>query len=63
VQRVYRHSTRLFGVLMVLVGAAMVTTALVTGGGPASYGVVLGVLFAALGAARFHLAGQPRDER
>jgi hypothetical protein len=63
VQRAYRHSTRLFGVLMILLGAAMVTTALVTGGGPASYGVVLGVLFAALGAARFHLAGQPRDER
>jgi hypothetical protein len=63
VQRAYRHSTRLFGVLMILLGAAMVTTALVTGGGPASYGVVLGVLFAALGAARFHLAGPPRDER
>jgi hypothetical protein len=63
VQRAYRNSTRLFGVLMILLGAAMATTALVTGGGPASYGVVLGVLFAALGAARFHLAGQPRDER
>jgi Flp pilus assembly pilin Flp len=63
VQRVYRHSTRLFGVLMVLIGVAMVITAIVTGGGPASLGVVLGVMFTALGAARFHLAGNPRAER
>jgi drug/metabolite transporter (DMT)-like permease len=63
VQRVHRHSTRLFGVLMVLIGVAMVITAIVTGGGPASLGVVLGVMFAALGAARFHLAGHTRAER
>jgi hypothetical protein len=60
VQRVYRHSTLAFGVLMMVVGAAMAVTAIVRGGGPLSYGVVVGVLFAALGAARFHLA---RGER
>ena len=59
-QRAYRHSTRAFGVLMVLLGAAMIVTALARGGGPASYGVILGLLFAALGAARFYLA-TPRD--
>jgi multisubunit Na+/H+ antiporter MnhG subunit len=63
VQRAYRHSTRTFGVLMILLGAAMIVSALVSGGGPASFGIVLGVLFAALGAARLYRAGPPRDER
>lgn len=61
--RAYRNSTRVFGVLMMLLGAAMVVFALAGGGGPLSYGVMLGVLFAALGAARFYLAGPPPDER
>ena len=62
-QRAYRHSTRAFGVLMILLGTAMFASALISGGGPASFGVVLGILFAALGAARLYLAGPPRDER
>jgi hypothetical protein len=63
VHRAYRTSTRAFGVLMILVGTAMVVAALVRGGGPASYGVVLGVLFAAVGAARLYLAAAPPAER
>ena len=63
VQRAHRNSTRIFGVLMVVLGTALVVSALVRGGGALSYGVVLGVLFAALGAARFHLAGPPPAER
>jgi hypothetical protein len=62
-ERVYRHSTRVFGVVMVVLGAAMVAGSLVRGGGPLSYGVVLGVLFAALGAARLYLARSPREPR
>ena len=62
-ERAYRHSTRTFGLLMVVIGAALVVAALVRGGGPLSYGVVVGVLFAALGAARYHLAGPPRETR
>jgi hypothetical protein len=63
VQRAYRHSTRLFGALMILLGTAMVVTAVARGGGPLSYGVVLGVLFAALGGARLYLSAPPRVER
>jgi hypothetical protein len=63
VQRAYLHSTRLFGALMVLIGTAMTVAALARGGGPVSYGVVLGVLFAALGAARLYLAAAPRAPR
>jgi hypothetical protein len=60
VQRVYRNSTLAFGVVMMVIGIAMAVAAIVRGGGPLSYGVVVGVLFAALGAARFHLArGEP----
>lgn len=62
-QQVYHHSTRAFGVIMVVIGTALVVSALALGGGPLSYGVVLGVLFAALGAARFYLAGSSRERR
>ena len=62
-QRAYRQSTRLFGALMVLLGAALVVTTVARGGGPVSYGVVVGVLFAALGAARLYLAAAPRTQR
>jgi hypothetical protein len=41
---------------------AMVVTTLARGGGPLALGVVLGVLFAVLGAARVYLAG-PRRAR
>jgi hypothetical protein len=63
VQQVYRYSTRAFGVLMVLIGTAIAVAAVARGGGPLSYGVVLGVLFAALGAARLYLATAPRADR
>jgi hypothetical protein len=62
-ERVYHHSTRAFGVLMVVIGTALVVSAIVLGAGPLSYGVVVGVLFAALGAARFYLAGAARQRR
>jgi hypothetical protein len=62
-ERVYHHSTRAFGVIMVVIGTAMVVSALVLGGGLLSYGVILGVLFAALGAARFYLAGPARERQ
>ena len=61
VQRAYRTSTRAFGAVMVVLGVAMVAAAVARGGGPLSYGVVLCVVFAALGAARFYLAGPGPD--
>lgn len=62
-QRAYRNSTRLFGALMILLGTAMAGAAVAHGGGPLSYGVVIGVLFTALGAARLYLAAAPRAPR
>jgi hypothetical protein len=57
VERAYKHSTRLFGVLIALLGVAMVVTTVARGGGPLAIGVVVGVLFTILGCARLYLAG------
>ena len=56
-ERSYRQSTRLLGVLLALLGVAMIATTLARGGGPLAIGVVVGVLFTVLGAARAYLAG------
>jgi hypothetical protein len=56
VQRAYLLSTRLLGVLLVAVGLAMIVAALARGGGPVALGVVLGALFACVGAGRLWLA-------
>ena len=41
---------------MVVVGVAMLASALARGGGPLAVGVILGVLFCALGAARLYVS-------
>jgi drug/metabolite transporter (DMT)-like permease len=62
-ERAYRHSTRLLGALIAVLGVAMVVTTLARGGGPLALGVVLGVLFTVLGCARVYLAGGLRSQR
>jgi hypothetical protein len=52
----YVTSQRALSLLLCVVGVAMVVSTLARGGGPLALGVVVGVLFAALGAARFWLA-------
>ena len=56
-ERTYRRSTRVLGVLLSLLGLAMIATTLARGGGGLAVGVVVGVLFTVLGAARAYLAG------
>jgi hypothetical protein len=56
VRNAYGASTRVLGTLLVLVGVAMVVSALARGGGPLALGVVLGTLLALLGAGRVWLA-------
>jgi len=55
-RRAYVTSTRVMSALLVLVGLAMVVSALVRGGGALALGVVLGTMLALLGAGRFWLA-------
>jgi hypothetical protein len=53
VDRAYRASTRLIGVLTFLLGLAMITITLARGGGPLAVGVVAGAMFSILGAIRY----------
>jgi multisubunit Na+/H+ antiporter MnhB subunit len=52
----YVISTRVLSVLLMLVGIAMVVSALARGGGALALGVVLGTMLALLGAGRLWLA-------
>jgi multisubunit Na+/H+ antiporter MnhG subunit len=56
VQRAYWESTRAVGAILCVLGIVMVVVTLANGGGPLSLGVVLGVVFAVLGALRLVLA-------
>ena len=62
-ERAYRQSTRLLGLLLLLLGAVLVAVTLARGGGPLALGVVVGLLLAALGGAREYLAGRPSGGR
>ena len=46
------YATRILSGLMVLIGLAMIISAVARGGGPLAYGVVLGILFVLVGAGR-----------
>jgi hypothetical protein len=61
VRRAYATSTRVMSGLLMLVGLAMVVSALARGGGALALGVVLGTMLALLGAGRLWLArgGEP----
>lgn len=54
-RQLHRGSTRVFASLMLLIGVGLVVRSLVHGGGPLAYGVVVGVLFALVGAGRLYL--------
>ena len=56
-QRAYRQTTRLFGLLVCALGIAMVVSTLARGGGPLALGVIVGCAFVAIGAGRLYLAG------
>jgi drug/metabolite transporter (DMT)-like permease len=52
----YLSTQRILGFALLLVGVAMIVSAIARGGGPLALGIVVGVLFAALGVARLFLA-------
>jgi hypothetical protein len=60
VQRAYLASTRALNALLVLVGVAMIVSALLRGGGALALGVILGAMFVVLGAGRLWLASGGR---
>jgi hypothetical protein len=55
-ERLYHGSVRAFSLVFVVVGLVILVATLIAGGGPASTGVLLGVLFVAVGAGRFWIS-------
>lgn len=55
--RIYRGSVRTLSFVFVALGLAILAITLVNGGGPLSMGVLLGVLFVAIGIGRLWIAG------
>ena len=53
---VYRGVTRIFAVVILGFGIAIIVITLANGGGPLSAGILIGLLFSALGAGRLYLA-------
>jgi len=53
---VYRGVTRLFALVIIGFGIAIVAVTLAHGGGVLSFGLLIGLLFTALGAGRLYLA-------
>jgi hypothetical protein len=56
VERAYRHSTRMLGVLLLVLGLAIVATTIARGGGVLASGVLAGFALAAFGGARAYLS-------
>ena len=63
VDRAYLAGSRALSALLCLVGVVLVAATLIRGGGPLALGVVVGLLFAALGAARLRLARHVSPDR
>jgi hypothetical protein len=50
-----RSYTRVMSILMIVIGLVLLARTITAGGGPATVGVLLGVLFVAAGAGRLYL--------
>jgi hypothetical protein len=61
VDRAYRASTRLIGVVTFVLGLAMIALTVARGGGPLAAGVIAGILFMVLGAIRYLAATRRGD--
>ena len=59
--QLYRAVTRLFSVVIIGFGVAILVVTLANGGGPADAGFWLGLLFTAIGVARLYIAVRSRS--
>jgi hypothetical protein len=55
-ERIYQGSVRAFSFVFIGIGLVILGRTLIAGGGPVSLGVILGVLFVAIGAGRLWIA-------
>jgi vacuolar-type H+-ATPase subunit I/STV1 len=56
--RAYHAAIRGFSVLFAVVGVLLLVVTLANGGGPASIGFLMGILFVAVGVGRFWIASK-----
>jgi hypothetical protein len=54
-RQLHSSSTRVFSIVMIVIGIVLVARTVAAGGGAIATGVVLGVLFVLAGAARLYL--------
>jgi hypothetical protein len=59
-ERVYSGSVLGLSIVIAALGAAMVATTLAAGGGPLSWGFVMGLLFLGVGVGRVYIARRMR---
>jgi hypothetical protein len=57
-ERIYRGTVRAFSLAMVAIGLAVLVVTFANGGGPASFGFLIGLAFVAIGAARLWLGAR-----
>jgi hypothetical protein len=57
-ERAYHGAIRGFSLAFVVVGVALLVRTLVHGGGPASTGFLMGILFVAVGIGRYWIASR-----
>ena len=55
---IYGRAVRAFSVLFIAIGLAVLAVTLANGGGPASVGVLMGIVFVAVGAGRLWVASR-----
>ena len=60
-EQLYRAVSRLFAVIIAGFGVTIVIVTLANGGGPFSFGILLGLVFTGLGAGRLYLSTRPRS--
>lgn len=57
-ERIYRGSIRAFSLVLVVLGLAILVSAVANGAGPISLGVLMGVAFVAVGAGRLWVSAR-----
>ena len=57
-QRAYQGATRAFSLAFTVIGVLLLVVTLTNGGGPASTGFLLGIIFVAVGVGRYWIASR-----
>jgi hypothetical protein len=57
-ERIYHGSVRVFSLVFIAIGLGLLVVTLASGGGPLSLGVLMGLVFVAIGALRLWVASR-----